>query len=392
MKLLFLVNIPSPYRVAFFDELARACDLTVLYERKDASNRDPRWITRGSTRHYRQVILKGVRTSAESSLCVGVLRYVLDRSFDLVVLGGYSTPTAILAIAAMRAMGVRFILNADGGFIRDDPHHRRIVKRHLIGSASGWLSTGTGTTAYLQHYGADARRCMIYPFSSVLATDVAKAPASNLERNRLRAELGILHERVVLSVGRPLGWKGFDVLIRSVRNHDKATGVYIVGGAASDELRRLVAELGLQERVVFVDFQTPEKLRKYYRAADVFATATRDDIWGLVVNEAMAQGLPVVATDRCGAALEMVADGVSGRIVPVDDVVAFGAALQEVLYDDDGRLRMGEEALATARGFTIEAMAARHLVLLESHMNGSGDRHGRFRRPHSSPIPMEEGS
>ena len=257
------------------------------------------------------------------------------------------------------------MLSVDGGYISADDALRRRVKRFLIGAADSWLSTGRGADDYLAHYGAVRERCFTYPFSSVRAKDVARCPATPAEKRLLRAELGISHEKVVLSVGRFLGWKGFDLLIRAAARFPAGTGLYIVGGKPPQEYVSLVEENALSDRVRFVDFQQSAILRNYYRAADLFATATRDDIWGLVVNEAMAQGLPVISTDRCGAAQEMIEDGRNGRVVPVDDMAAFATAVNELLNDDEMRECCAQRALETGASYTIESMALAHLDFFE---------------------------
>ena len=72
--------------------------------------------------------------------------------------------------------------------------------------------------------------------------------------------------------------------------------------------------------VHFIDFKNKDTLKEYYHVADVFVLPTREDIWGLVINEALAYGLPVITTDKCMAGLEMIENGKNGYIIPVNDV------------------------------------------------------------------------
>lgn len=359
LKVLYLTNIPSPYRVDFFNELGKQCDLTVLYERKAATDRDSSWSADGATT-FAEVFLSGIRTKADAALCPSVLKYLRDRSFDIVVVGGYSTPTGMLAIAAMKALRIPFILNADGGFVREDHPMVRRVKAWFIGGATAWLSTGQATSEYLEHYGARREAIHVYPFTSVCAADVAPNPATKSEQVGLRRALGIDEAYCIVSVGRFIHLKGFDVLIRAAAELGRDVGVYIIGGRETEEYSRLRADLKASN-VHFVDFLPADRLRQYYRAADLFVLPTRTDVWGLVVNEAMAQGLPVVTTDRCGAGLEMIEDGLNGRIVPVDDVAAHAEAIRSLLaFDPKGE--MASANLATASRYTIQRMASAHLT------------------------------
>lgn len=358
LKVLFLVNIPSPYRVDFFNELGTLCDLTVLYERRAAADRDSSWSGHGATT-FREVFLPGIRTKADAALCPSVLKYLRDRSFDIVVVGGYSTPTGMLAIAALKALKIPFMLNVDGGFIREDHWLVGRAKTWFIGSATAWLSTGMATSKYLAHYGARQEAIHEYPFTSVRAADVATHPATMSEREDLRRTLGICEPRSIVSVGQFIHRKGFDVLIRAAAELDQNVGVYIIGGTETEEYSRLRADLQVTN-VHFIGFLNADQLRQYYRAADLFVLPTREDVWGLVVNEAMAQGLPVVTTDRCGAGVEMVEDGVNGAIVPTDNVRGLVVAVQTMLSCDN-TASLAAASLTTASRYTIERMALSHL-------------------------------
>lgn len=167
-------------------------------------------------------------------------------------------------------------------------------------------------------------------------------------------------EKIVLSVGQFIPRKGFDVLLKAAAGLPADTGVYIVGGEPTEAYRTLAKGL---DHVHFCGFRKKEALAEYYRAADLFVLPTREDIWGLVINEAMSCGLPVITTDNCVAGLELIREGVNGAIVPVDDVAALEEKMKEILAGD--MEVMGRAALATAGEYTIEAMAKAHLDILE---------------------------
>ena len=116
--------------------------------------------------------------------------------------------------------------------------------------------------------------------------------------------------------------------------------------------------------VHFLGFMKKEKLLRYYQAADLFVLPTREDIWGLVINEAMAYGLPVITPDRCVAGLELVEDGVNGYIVPVGDVDALAEKIRQVFRGDPAQ--MGAASLEKVRRYTIENMAKVHEEIFEN--------------------------
>jgi glycosyltransferase involved in cell wall biosynthesis len=98
-------------------------------------------------------------------------------------------------------------------------------------------------------------------------------------------------------------------------------------------------------------------------AADLFVLPTRFDIWGLVINEAMACGLPIVTTDQCLAGVELV-NAENGRIVPIDDVGALEAACIEFIDNPTVTERATQSSLETIKDHTIENMAAVHAEIL----------------------------
>ena len=90
MNVLYLTNLPAPYRVDFFNELGKEVNLTVLYERQTAGDRDARWRSRNAE-NFRELYLGGVKISAAASFSRNVLHYLKDNSFDVRIIGGYST-------------------------------------------------------------------------------------------------------------------------------------------------------------------------------------------------------------------------------------------------------------------------------------------------------------
>ncbi|MDE2766084.1 MAG: glycosyltransferase [Chloroflexota bacterium] len=166
--------------------------------------------------------------------------------------------------------------------------------------------------------------------------------------------------KTILYVGRLEPFKGPDVLVRALAAIPKAALV-VAGGGPVDEgawwLRRVAEEAGVSERVVWRDAMPQERLPDYYVAADLLAVPSRHESFGHAALEAMACGTPVVAADA-GGLREVVANGVTGRLVAGHDPADYAAALTELLRDDERRAQMGAEAPAWARRFGWERACA----------------------------------
>ena len=362
-KVLFVTNYPSPYRVAFFDKLGENAEVTVLFSdrKENQSDRPMQWFAEGEGGFRGVQLEKKLFTVLESACCADVVDW-LKMPWDEIVLCGYSSPTVMLAMLYLRRKKIPFWLEVDGGVIRQDSFLQYRFKRMLVGSAAGWLSTGKATTDYLVHYGAKREKVREYPFSSLWEADILKEPVHRERKQELRRELGIENGRVILSVGQFIHRKGFDVLMKAAARLNHDAQVYIVGGEPTEEYLGLCRDLGLSN-IHFEGFKNKETLAKYYQAADLFVLPTREDIWGLVVNEAMAFGLPVITTDRCVAGLELVENGVSGYIVPVGDADALAEKMNAALAGNCEA--MGAAALEKVRPYTIENMARVHQEIFE---------------------------
>jgi glycosyltransferase involved in cell wall biosynthesis len=360
MKVLWLSNVPSPYRVDFFNRLGERIELTVLFEMNNASDRDKNWAA-GTFKNFSGFILKGIRTEADKSFCPTILRWLQRGKYQIVIISNYSTPTGMLAIEWLRLKGMPFVIQADGGFFKSGTGKKEKLKKHLISSAEFWLSSGGKTTEYLVAYGARQDGIYVFPFSSITQTDILAKKLDFDEKKKLRNQLGIQGDKIAISVGQFIHRKGFDILIRAWTRMKPEYALLIIGGG---ELEQELAEMIRQNflaNVHLVGFKCMDELYQYYMASDLFILPTREDIWGLVVNEAMACGLPVITTDKCIAGLELIEDNKSGFVVQADNEEVLFEKAEYLLSHDDIREAMADNCLDTIRGYTIEKMTAVHV-------------------------------
>lgn len=364
IRVLFFTNIPSPYRVDFFNELGKECDLTVLYERSDADDRAKGWMNLDSNHHFKSVFLKGKKIGADSAFCPEVIRYWKSKKYDVKIVGDFATPTGMLSCVYMRVHGIPYGIECDGGFLREcESKIVKAVKHALLSRAKYVFSPGKMTDQYVQSYGVSPDRIYRYPFTSLTQEDIECAQKDRNQKNEIKEILGIKEEKVVLCVGQMIYRKGFDILLESAKEIGQDVGIYIVGGVPQEEYVTYVREKQLKH-VHFVDFQQKKELAKYYLAADIFAFPTREDIWGLVVGEAMSFGLPVVTTEKCVAGMELLRQG-GGIIIPVEDSNSLSEAIRTILSDEKLQRKYSDDCIRIIRDYTIEKMAETHLDILK---------------------------
>lgn len=364
MKVLFLTNVPSPYRVDFFNELGKLCELTVLFEKTTSDERDKSW-KNYSFENFEGIFLKGKSIKTDSAVSFEVKKYLKKGKYDKIICTNFSTPTGMIAIDYMKRHRINYYLESDGGFAKNGKGIKEKIKKYFIKGATGYFATAEEHDRYYIQYGATPEKLLRYPFSSLKENDIEKYPVSSEEKIKLRKKLNIKEERVVLAVGQFIKRKGFDILIEAVKQLDKSIGIYIVGGVPTAEYIELKEKYNLTN-VNFVGFKSKSELKEYYMAADVFVHPTREDIWGLVINEAMANSLAVITTEKCIAGLQLVENGENGYIVPVENDKALAEKINKVL-DEDTFESMGKKNLEKIRMYTIEEMARCHISIFNKN-------------------------
>lgn len=191
------------------------------------------------------------------------------------------------------------------------------------------------------------------------------------DRDAARSELGLPEGLLLATVGRINHEKGFDVALRAVARalpwHPDLRLLVVGEGEERQPLQRLAERLRIAERVIFVGGQSPERIPRYLVASDVFLFPTRREEAGpLVVPEAMACGLPVVAS-RIGGVTEVLApegDTPVGVLVRPGDVPGLAGAILHLAREPSERERLGRLARERAvADYSLETMVERTVAV-----------------------------
>jgi glycosyltransferase involved in cell wall biosynthesis/GT2 family glycosyltransferase len=349
---------PTPYRSPLFDRVATRpeLDLTVIYAGRTVAGRT--WSV--EPRHA-AMFLSGARVPGlrrvlrhDYPFTPGIGRALRRVRPDVVVVSGWSTFASQAAIAWCRAHHVPYVLLVESHDLGPRATWRRKAKDavvpRLIGAAAGALVVGTAARESVIARGSPPARVRI--FANTIDVDAWEERARQLaaQRRALRVDAGIADDEVViLSVARLVREKGLDILVRAIAEAgDQRLRLMIAGdGPKWHDLVDLAAELGVRG---IVQGGLPEdELARRYAEADVFALLSLHEPWGVVVNEAAASGLPLVLSDRVGAAYDLLRDGENGFLVPAGDVGAAATALKRLAADRTLRRELGARAREIVR-------------------------------------------
>lgn len=220
------------------------------------------------------------------------------------------------------------------------------IKRRIIGLFSSALVGGTPHRNYIMALGMPADRIFLgYDVvdNRFFAEKSEEQKARSLEPRQQRS-------RYFLASARFIEKKNLLRLIRAyARYWDKASTsftnkpwdlVLLGDGEMRPKLEKLRSELGLQNWMEMPGFKQYEELPAYYAAAGAFIHASTTEQWGLVVNEAMASGLPVLVSNRCGCAVDLVKDGENGWTFDPTNQEQIADLMLRISSDEDARARM----------------------------------------------------
>ncbi|HEX4595938.1 MAG TPA: glycosyltransferase [Bryobacteraceae bacterium] len=272
-------------------------------------------------------------------------------------------PTAVLAYLASGHRG-RLVITYHSDTVKQkvlgrlfEPFLHAALRRSsaIVATSPNYLRSSAVLEAYRD-------RCHIIPYG-IDSSQFETCDPQAVER--IRREYG---ERLVISVGRLVYYKGFEYIIRAMASiHAK---LLIVGnGPLRGKLQNLATELGVANKVIFAGEIQNTEIAPYYHAARVFAfpSVARSEAFGIVQIEAMAAGLPVVNTSLDSGVPFVSLHGKTGLTVPPCDPTGLAQAINRLLDDDGLRSSFSEAGVRRARQeFGLESMRSRMLQLYET--------------------------
>jgi glycosyltransferase involved in cell wall biosynthesis len=294
-----------------------------------------------------------------SIVCPQVWGEVRSGKYDAVLIHGYAFAVNLIAALAAKSKGLPI-------FVRSETHlrlQRAGWKRRLRDMAlsffyrfvNGFFAIGTANRAYYRALGIPDEKIFDVPYTVDNDRFISAAALTPAERLKVRQLHGLpTTGLVVLYSSKFMRRKHPDDLVRAMATLQRegiSATLFMVGtGEMESELRTLVAEQKMTN-VVFGGFVNQAELPRVFAASDVFVLPAENEPWGLIVNEAMCAGLPVIVSEEVGCVPDLVENGVSGFHVVAGDVASLVKALRIVLTDHDKRLSVGKAALETVRGW-----------------------------------------
>jgi glycosyltransferase involved in cell wall biosynthesis len=365
-RVAILTDIIAPYRIPVFNALANheGIDLKVIF----LAETDPalrRW------RVYKDEIRFSYEILPSRRIRAGGLRLLLNAGLsaslkkfspEAIICGGYNYAASWQALMWARRRRVRFVLWSESN-AQDARTLRKPVeflKARFLKRCDGFVVPGKSAFEYLRSLGSRAESIFTAPdavdnaFFATQAEKVKGQPAAFREKF-------VLPRRFILFVGRLVPEKGvFDLLEAYVKLEGalrSEVGLVFAGDGVSRE------ELAQQARrispgaICFPGFAQREDLAGLYALAEALVLPTHSDPWGLVVNEAMACGLPIIVSSVTGCLADLVEDGWNGYVVPARDSEKLSVAIDSLVRQLELKQQMSAHSLERIRNYSPEACA-----------------------------------
>ena len=278
---------------------------------------------------------------------------------DVVYVHGHNHFTHVAAVLAARLGGRRVVVRTISYNLDDRPRLVRLIRQLLYRSfytfAHVLLYIGSHNRRFFEENGARPSQLVHAPHIVDNARFESRYEQLGLHRAALGTEFGIPADRkVVLFCAKFRALKQPMMLVDAFLEADLGED-WVLLMAGDGELRQAceahAAERGA-DRIVFTGFLDQNAVSRAYAVADVFVLPSESETWGLVVNEAMNFGCPIIVSDRVGCAPDLV-DGKCGLVFPHDRPDALVAALRRMAADDEFRSRCGERARAVISAWSV---------------------------------------
>lgn len=359
MKVLFITNIPAPYRMKFFEGLGERIDLTVLYEAKKAKNIKFSYEDIQVTQ-YKEVYLSNgyIRENIPNPK---IIAFLLKNKFDLIFLTNYRYATEMLAYILVKVLKTPYCIEIDGGQIKRELKLVYDLKKWLLKGAKAYFSPAKSADDLFIHYGVDPDKLVRYPFTSISEDYViAKEDLTKKLKDRINKPLTFLY------VGRIIPEKGVDLLVNAYNEFcltsKEETKLILVGNAPNKLFFSQLIE-SINDSTEIRDFVSSKELIQVYDEADIFVFPSLYDPWGLVINEAMARGLVILSSNKVVSSVELIEEERNGFLFnPLNDDLAY--SMKQLFTYISAFNEISIANIIKIKSYTIEQMVNCHLEII----------------------------
>lgn len=316
---------------------------------------------------YKHVFLKNLRRRDRvggfwSLINLGIIKELRRNRYHALLINGHNHATYLIAMAAAKVLGIPVFMRCETHLGLTRSPLKRLVRKPLMSFLYNWLCTaclpiGTRNEEFYLAHGVDPARLFTVPYAVDNAFFEKTDPTTD-GRAELRAELGIAPDRPLVLFASKLTRRkrAMDLLVAFHSVRQRGTDAVLAFVGSGDQEATLKEYVRTQEipDVHFLGFRNQSELPGLYAAADIFVLPADNEPWGLIINEVMCAGLPVIATSEIGAVSDLVKHGENGFTYDAGDIDALTDHLARLLQEPATRASMGKASRRIIAGWDHE--------------------------------------
>jgi glycosyltransferase involved in cell wall biosynthesis len=353
-KIILVTNIMSPYRIPTFNQLASRYGkaFKVIFCKQNDHYRKWKLLDRDHLKFDFAVLndLSMKLKEWEIHLANGLFSKLIREKPFLVIIEGFGFPT-IFSLLYTSLFHKKLII-----FSAETPHtaksyswFRHLLRRFMVRPAQGFIAKGSLAKEYVVSLKVPQEKIFLTHYSidpELLGLD----PNKTKEKKKSTEK-----KKRILYVGRLTRLKGVDLLIRAykqVKEKYPNIELCLVGdGPDEDEFKKLAEGT---DDISFEGYKQYDQLLPYYLNSDLFVFPTLRDVWGLVVNEAMMCGLPVICSKYAGCCQDLIREEENGLVVDPQNLEELSDSISDLISQNGKLSDYGERSLQIIKTFTTE--------------------------------------
>lgn len=365
-KIAVVTNIATPYRKKQFSLICQNFEGTIDIYFTDSVAADRKWKIAPESNYY--FLPKVLGFGRFGSLNLGLV--AIARNYDCIVIGGYEQPTYLMLALFCGLLNVPYMVVFDGiapGRVRSRGSWiTRLIKCLVLRNATACFANGLISQRYISETLGITSLPLYNQFLSVDESPILRALP---QRPELRRDFLQRHElpptaKLILYSGRLIDRKRVGDLIRALTYVPNSILIVAGHGYKEEQLRTECMELNQQ--AIFLGHLDTDDLARTYVLADCLVLPSIDEPWGLVVNEALLANIPVVVSDDCGCAIDLVISEKNGFIFSTGQILDLAMRIKQALELDATTVTLTAQGIM--HKWNLESSAKSFLTMLQTHL------------------------
>ncbi len=294
----------------------------------------------------------------------GIMPELRKGNYDAVMVHGYAKATNWLLFLMREFIRTPILLRGETPLHQDFRRSKikRMIKKIILGKflfkrMAALLYIGKENRKFYKYYGVPDEKLFFVPYCVDNDNLISEYKKMKDKKSALKKKLGINPDKVaILFLGKFIKKKRPMDLLRAyekIKMDNKAL-IFVADGPLRESLESYTKQNNLQN-VYFVGFKHQEKLPNYYSIADIFVLPSETgETWGVVVNEAMCFGLPIVVSDMVGSGFDLVREGENGFRFPLGDINTLTHRIEDLIDNPSKRNAFGKKSLEIIQEYSYK--------------------------------------